>query len=43
MAKQTIRKTKQRVRKTGGNSGYMSCNICHGTGRIKKPKRKKQS
>ena len=38
--KVTIRK---RVRKTGGNSGYMSCNICHGSGRVKKPKRKKQS
>ena len=38
--KVTIRK---RVRKTGGNSGYMSCNICHGSGVVKKPKRKKQS
>lgn len=33
--------TRTRKKKTGGNSGYMSCNICHGTGRIKKPKRKK--
>lgn len=41
MAKQTIKKTKQRVRKTGGNSGYIQCNICRGQGRIKKPKRKK--
>lgn len=28
--------TKKRVRKTGGNSGYKKCNMCHGTGRIKK-------
>ena len=41
MAKQTIRKTKTRQRKTGGNSGYMICNICHGTGRVKKTNRKK--
>ena len=34
MAKQTI-KTKRRVRKTGGNSGYRKCNMCKGTGRIK--------
>lgn len=39
MAKQTV---KIRKKKTGGNSGYMSCNVCHGTGRVKKPKRKKQ-
>ena len=41
MAKQTIRKTKSRKMKTGGNSGYMQCNMCHGTGRQKKPKNKK--
>ena len=28
--------TKTRKRKTGGNSGYRTCNMCHGTGRIKK-------
>lgn len=33
--------TTKRVRKTGGNSGYIQCNICRGQGRIKKPKRKK--
>lgn len=33
MAKQTIKKT--RKRKTGGKSGYISCNMCGGTGRIK--------
>lgn len=27
--------TKKRTRKTGGNSGYRQCNMCHGTGRIK--------
>lgn len=32
--KQTI--TKKRTRKTGGDSGYRKCNMCHGTGRIKK-------
>lgn len=32
-AKQTI--TKTRRRKTGGNTGYKKCNMCHGTGRIK--------
>lgn len=36
MAKQTI---KIRRRKTGGNSGYQKCNICHGTGRVKKSKK----
>lgn len=41
MAKQTIRKTKQRTRKTGGDSGYVKCNMCNGTGRHKKGKRKK--
>ena len=40
MAKQTIKTTK-RVRKTGGNTGYVKCNLCNGTGRHKKPKRKK--
>ena len=38
MAKQTA---KIRKKKTGGNSGYMQCNICRGQGRVKKPKRKK--
>ena len=37
MAKQTIR-TKSRRRKTGGDSGYRKCNMCHGTGRIKNKK-----
>lgn len=31
--RQTI--TKKRVRKTGGDSGYRKCNMCHGTGRVK--------
>ena len=36
MAKQTVTKTKKyRVRKTGGDSGYIQCNMCGGTGRIK--------
>ena len=37
MAKQTI-KIKTRKRKTGGNSGYIKCNMCNGTGRVKKKK-----
>lgn len=41
MAQKVKITTRKRVRKTGGNSGYMSCNIFHGTGRVKKPKRKK--
>lgn len=40
MAKQTI-KTTVRKRKYGGNTGYVKCRICHGTGRQKAPKRKK--
>ena len=38
MAKQKIKTTttKTRKRKTGGNSGYKKCNVCHGTGRVKK-------
>ena len=36
-AKQTITKTK-RVRRVGGTSGYVKCNMCHGTGRVKKGK-----
>ena len=39
MAKQTVKVTK-RVRKTGGNSGYVKCNMCNGTGRHKKRKGK---
>lgn len=37
-AKQTITIKRGRRRKTGGNSGYVKCNMCHGTGRIKKRK-----
>ena len=33
--------TKVRRRKTGGNSGYIQCNMCHGTGRIKNWHKKK--
>lgn len=38
MAKQTIR---IRRRKTGGNTGYVKCNMCRGSGRVKKKGRKK--
>ena len=34
--------TKTRTRKTGGNSGYVKCNMCNGTGRHKAPKKKKK-
>lgn len=37
--KMTIRK---RVRKTGGNTGYVKCNMCGGKGRHKKPTQKKK-
>ena len=36
MAKQTV---KYKVRKTGGNTGYKKCNVCHGTGRVKAKKK----
>lgn len=36
MAKQTVKTTKVRRRKTGGNSGYKKCPTCKGTGRVKK-------
>lgn len=35
MAKQKVKVKKTVRRKTGGNSGYRQCNMCHGTGRIK--------
>jgi len=36
MAKQHVKiKITKRQKKTGGNSGYRKCNMCHGTGRIK--------
>jgi cytochrome c5 len=35
-AKQTI---KIRRQKTGGKTGYRTCNMCHGTGRVKTGKR----
>lgn len=34
--KQKVKITKtRRVKKTGGKSGYKTCNMCHGTGRVK--------
>ena len=33
-AKQTV-KTKKRVRKVGGNTGYHTCPHCNGTGRVR--------
>ena len=32
---------KTRRRKTGGNSGYIKCNVCKGSGRIKNWRKKK--
>lgn len=32
--KQKVTKTKRRVKKTG--AGYRTCNICGGTGKVKK-------
>lgn len=40
MAKQRVTTTvKKRVRKTGGNTGYVQCNMCRGSGRVKKKKK----
>lgn len=37
MARQKVKvKTKKYTRKTGGSTGYRTCNMCHGTGRVKK-------
>lgn len=33
---QTVTTKRGRRKKTGGNSGYVQCNMCHGTGRVKK-------
>jgi hypothetical protein len=33
MATQVIKKVRRR--RTGGNSGYKRCNMCHGTGRVR--------
>lgn len=35
-AEQTVTTKKGRRRKTGGSSGYVKCNMCGGTGRVKK-------
>lgn len=40
-AKQTVT-TKVRRRKVGGDSGYLTCNMCNGTGRVKKGYNKKK-
>lgn len=39
MAQKVKVTTRKRLRNTGGNSGYISCNICNGSGSIKKPKK----
>lgn len=36
--KQTVKVTKTRTRKTGGNSGYKKCPNCGGDGRVRKRK-----
>lgn len=33
--RQTVKTTKTRKRKTGGNSGYKKCPNCGGDGRVK--------
>lgn len=41
MATQKVKTTTTtRTRKTGGNTGYVKCNMCNGTGRHKKAKKK---
>lgn len=37
---QTVKITKKRTRKTGGNSGYAKCKNCGGDGRVKVRKKK---
>lgn len=39
-AKQTTTTTRTRTRVTGGDSGYVKCGTCGGTGRVKKKKKK---
>lgn len=42
MARQKVKvTTKKTRRKVGGNSGYIECNVCRGTGRIKNWRKKK--
>lgn len=40
-ARQTVT-TKIRRRIVGGDSGYIQCNMCHGTGRVKNGHKKKK-
>ena len=35
----SVTTTRTRRRKYGGNSDYVKCNICRGTGRVKKSKK----
>lgn len=35
-SKQTVTTRKYRRRKTGGNTGYVKCPRCGGTGRVRK-------
>lgn len=37
-----IKSTKSRKRKVGEDSGYIQCNVCHGSGRIKNWHKKKK-
>lgn len=41
MGQKVVVTTKGRRKKTGGDSGYIQCNICKGTGRIKNWRKKK--
>ena len=42
MATKATQTIKVRRKKVGGNSGYVKCRICGGTGRQKAPKRHKK-
>ena len=35
MGRQTVTIKGRRRKTTGGNSGYIQCNVCKGTGRVK--------
>lgn len=39
--KTTVSRTKTRVKKGSSNGGYMQCNICGGTGVVKKRGKKR--
>jgi hypothetical protein len=41
--KQTVTKTKTRVKTGGKGADYIQCNMCHGTGRVKNGHKSKKN